>query len=142
MTSATNLYAIGRGYLHSAQIVSQHTRFAQGGYLSAPVYMLIGFVLELMMKALLVQSGAAEKEIKSIGHDLGAALAKANSFGLAVPALIVELIGKMQGVHKGHTFRYMTDFGTIDLPNIEQSLAALVTWDDEVRLQLGLPASG
>jgi hypothetical protein len=58
--------------------------------LAAAFYLLIGFALELLLKAVCLRGGASQQEIKSLHHDLHKAYVQAMQTGM-VPHVMTPL---------------------------------------------------
>lgn len=138
---ARNLWTIGGGHVLGAEaVVLRAQEWAKetgsndpekavfNGKFSASIYLLLGYSLELLLKAAFVAHGGDPKQLgpRGIGHDLGAALkaAEERGFQSGAPHLsqIVELL---QLPHREHQFRYggMNDF---PLPaNVDEVLSNL-----------------
>lgn len=119
---ARNLWNMGGGHVIGAEaVVRRAQEWAKeiraedpakavfNGKYSASIYLLLGYGLELLLKAAFVAHGGDPKQLGSrgIGHDLGAALkaAEERGFRSGAPHLnkIVELL---ELPHSEHQFRY------------------------------------
>jgi len=129
-------YTTARGYLHAVQLTADHNQHNDSGYLAAPIYMLIGFVVELMLKAWLLNAGLNDKQLKDIGHDLQKLYAVACENGFASAQPVNQIVDGMAEAHRTHAFRYMKS-GDLTLPVIDDMIPYLVAWDDEIRATLG-----
>lgn len=149
---ARNLWNMGGGHVIGAEaVVRRAQEWAKeikaedpekavfNGKYSASIYLLLGYGLELLLKAAFVAHGGDPKQLGSrgIGHDLGAALKAADEHGLrsGAPHLskIVELL---QLPHREHQFRYggMDEF---DLPaDVDEVLANLSHLASELQVLL------
>jgi len=79
------------------------------GKYSASIYLLLGYGLELLLKAAFVAHGGDPKELGSrgIGHDLKAALKAAEERGFRSNAPhLREIVELLQLPHREHQFRY------------------------------------
>lgn len=78
-TTAFGLWRFAKEYLSAAVLVGSDPTHE----ISAPRYYLLGHSTELALKAFLLTNGVSLNELRQqIGHDLEAALEKANAFGL------------------------------------------------------------
>jgi len=120
MMNANGFYAVGRSYLHAAQIAAAHPR-AGGEYLAPPIHhTLIGLSLELSTKAVLAHRGYHPDVLrKKFGHDLRKLFAACRAEGYSGgPAGLVErVVGHMHDHHLGNTFRYLPPGATFAVPD-------------------------
>ena len=131
--NANSSCAVGRSYLHAAQITAGHPR-ASGEYLAPPIYTLIGFSLELFMKAALAHRGYRPDVLrKKFGHDLRKLFAtcRAEGYSGGLAGLVEQVVGRMHDHYVGNTF-YLPPGATLVAPDVQQSLPVLVGFDSEV----------
>src|SRR5215213_6728146 len=121
MINANGFYAVGRSYLHAAQITAAHPR-AGDEYLAPPIYTLIGFSLELFMKAVLAHRGYHPDVLrKKFGHDLRKLFApcRAEGYSGGLAGLVEQVVGHMHDHHVGNTFRYLPPGATFVVPDVQ-----------------------
>lgn len=115
------------------------THFAFNGPYSLSIHYLLGLGLELMLKAALVawDDTADERRLRSIGHDLVAALDEAEAAGFKSEApSLREILEVLDEPFKQHWFRYERP-ERFELPgDFPQVVAALDVLDMELRSRL------
>lgn len=119
---ARNLWNMGGGHVIGAEAVirraqewvkeigaSDPEKVVFNGRYSASIYLLLGYGLELLLKAAFVAHDGDPKQLGSrgIGHDLGAALKAAEERGFQSDAPhLSEIVELLQLPHREHQFRY------------------------------------
>ena len=141
--SVFNLYAFGRGYVEAAKMIfmSPHYQEKQDQAL-LPMYLLVGFSIELLLKAFLQHKGTSDKVLKSVAmrHDLEALLTAADRDGLTnVHTQLWELVNTIKDHHRDHEFRYAPDttYPLLDMPLTFGVLDAL---EERVALEIDAKA--
>ncbi|MBV8095116.1 MAG: hypothetical protein JO110_18185 [Acetobacteraceae bacterium] len=116
-TTVGNLFGNAKSYLAAAD------RIIEGGeldlILNPAFYLLIGFTLELLLKAICLDAGATQTELRMvIGHDLHMAYRFAMERG-RVPRVMTEfgkLVLALRDHHKEFVFRYTPDIPELVVP--------------------------
>lgn len=125
-TSAESYYKVGTGHNRAAHILYEHVNQTDVGAQAVffAFYNVLGFAIELHLKAFLVGSGLASDTLskKPFGHDLKALHTEAEKLGLhahpgisasqpyTVTASALQKIVDIIGVHHGdYTYRYVND---------------------------------
>lgn len=129
------LWAPADGYLQAIQQLAAKKQHENSGPLSAPIFLLIGFNLELMLKAFHAHNGATDDDLKDLGHDLDASLKKAKDAGWKSATEVESLISMMSPLHKSHTFRYLK-LADVEVPDVDKACAILDAWGDEMHAVL------
>jgi hypothetical protein len=86
--------------------------------LAPAFYLLIGFTLELLLKAVCMSGGASQAQLKSLGHDLHKAYTRAMQTG-KVPHFMTplgRLVLVLREQHRTHVFRYTPDVAQVEVP--------------------------
>jgi hypothetical protein len=86
--------------------------------LAPAFYLLIGFALELLLKAVCLGEGASQEILKGIGHDLHKAYTEAMKT-MKVPRFTTplgKLVLALSEQHKTHVFRYTPDIPQVVVP--------------------------
>jgi hypothetical protein len=98
------------------------SRLLNGDQLDAALapafYLLVGFTLELLLKAVCMSGGASQAQLKSLGHDLHEAYTRAMQTG-KVPRVMTSLgrlVLALDEQHKTHVFRYTPDVPEVEVP--------------------------
>jgi hypothetical protein len=135
---ADDLWTMGAGHLIGVKaLFEEATRQAQGGDdveqkvfngpHSASIHLLIGYSLELLLKAAYVLNGATRRDLgaRGVGHDLLLTLDRAEAAGFRsrTPDLryVVERLSEM---HLKHQFRY-GGLERFQMPALEVTLPML-----------------
>jgi hypothetical protein len=123
VVSEISLYAAGRGYLEAAKMLYCSPFYAEKAIqVKLPLDLLIGFSIELLLKAYLRHVGWSQKNTHDIIDLHDEALAR----GLPLlHANLPELINVLGPVHKANDSRYMPDDRTFPLLNLPLTLAAV-----------------
>ena len=119
---ARNLWHMGGGHAIGAEAVVHRAqdwareieaedpqKAVFNGKYSASIYLLLGYSLELLLKAAFVAHGGDPNQlgVRGIGHDLGAALKAAEELGFRSGAPhLREIVELLQSPHSEHQFRY------------------------------------
>lgn len=149
---ARNLWNMGGGHVIGAEAVVRRAqewaneikaedpeKAVFNGKYSASIYLLLGYGLELLLKAAFVAHGGDPKQLgpRGMGHDLGAALRAANERGFRSGAPhLTKMVELLQLPHREHQFRYggMDEF---DLPaDVDEVLANLTHLASELQVLL------
>jgi hypothetical protein len=86
--------------------------------LAPAFYLLIGFAIELLLKAICLRAGVTQKEIRSFSHDLHKAYMGACKFG-KVPGYMTpfgRLVLELDQHHRDYSFRYTPDVAELVVP--------------------------
>lgn len=126
-TEAISRYHVGKAYGETVKlaILSPHYE-GRETMAFLPLSMLMGFSVELLLKAWLLQSGMNSKDVRSFGHDLAKLYAAATKSGLESNPAIDELVDVLAGPHQDFTYRYVTGEETYVALGW---FGALNTWD-------------
>lgn len=110
--------------------------------LLAPRSLLIGFALELYLKACLSHAGTSEGELRSkaFGHNIDRLYAEAVRFRLTDRDEYRILVKQFAARHADFGWRYM-DGGSYSVTNFEYAMTLLDTLDNEVDALIGASAS-
>lgn len=98
------------------------SRLLNGDHLDAALapafYLLIGFALELLLKAVCMGDKASPVDPKSLGHDLHKAyeMAMKTRKELRVMTPLGRLVLTLSEQHKTHVFRYTPDVDHVEVP--------------------------
>lgn len=128
-------WAPAYGFLEAADVLASKDRHKDSDILSVPIYLLLGYHVELMLKAYLTAVGLSDKDLKDVGHNLSYALKIAKDKGLTSAQPIDDIVSKMSAPHQTHAFRYFDD-AEIDIHTIDSLIPALKEWANEVHDQL------
>lgn len=95
--------------------------------MTVPFYLLVGFSIETVLKAVFLYLGGDPKVAKNdIKHDLPHALAAAKERGFAPDDERVDwLVESMAEVHRKHSFRYLEGDHELHIPDDEIALPVL-----------------
>ena len=95
--------------------------------LAPAFYLLIGFALELLLKAVCMQGGVSSSEVKTLGHDLHKAYLRAMQAGM-LPEFMTPLGNlalALRDQHKKNVFRYTPDVPQVVVPPPEHCIDVL-----------------
>lgn len=135
---ADDLWTRGAGHVLAAQALVEIARqdavqrnapdveqaIFNGKY-SASIHLLIGFSYELILKAAYLVNDGEQSKLKSIGHDLVAALESAQSVGFETSVNNLRwIMDNVREPHLRHHFRYGGP-DAIQMPGLELTLPAL-----------------
>lgn len=139
-----DFYVPAKGYAESAKIiVLSPLREGRVEMTYLPIHMLLGFSVELYLKAWLCQSGIHEDALRRrpYGHDLAALYAEATAHQLpAVPGLD-PLVQQLHGPHTDYTYRYFRSDLSFDNTNFSVAFSTSDQLDFEVDRFVGASAS-
>lgn len=131
------LFSTALGYFLAAKRLVDCEEHNDSGPLAPAIYMMLGFVVELQLKAFLAHRGLDDAALRRISHDLPAAYqaALANGFPRDIP--IANLVDGLAEPHRQHSFRYMVE-ADIELPLIDPMMPWFEECLDRVGGVLGL----
>jgi hypothetical protein len=116
---AESLFVVGASHASSARVLDEKGGAEDfNGIYSASAYLLIGYAVELSLKAAFIQLGGTVRQARNdIGHSLKGAFAEAGAKGFTSRvADFPFLIEHFEEPHKTHFFRYMTGREGIEVP--------------------------
>lgn len=110
---------------------------------SPAIWFLVGFAFELFLKSAIVATGGCAKEIKSIGHDLMKAMARAEERGLEISSSTRFSVSVINRTHHGQSengffFRY-GDGVSADVESPKAMVASLKELLDQTAKLVGQP---
>lgn len=110
---------------------------------SMPIHMLIGFALELYLKAWLLAAGVTSGILRSkeMGHNLQGLYESARSHGMPDTRDMQSLIDLVHKYHAGFDYRYMKEGTNYTLLNYPLCFEILNRLDEEVDGHVGASAS-
>ncbi len=143
MASAIMTYSTAKGFNEAAKMIytSPHYGPDRSDMLVLPFGHLIGFAIELYLKAYLLHHGVTEATLRSreYGHKLAElyALAQAHGFSEAH----VMLIHDYEEPHRNFEYRYADESNTYVVPDYVRVFAAMDALDTYVDGVIGASAS-
>ena len=120
---AISAYSTARGYIQGTTMIWL-SPLRVGPNIEATflsIHMLLGFAVELYLKAWLLQRGLTAAQVKERGHDLARLHAECMANELPSIAQLDELVDHLHGPHSRLEYRYIT--GDISYGNTELPLA-------------------
>lgn len=100
-------------------------------------YLLVGFAIELSLKAFILQSTGDQKRIAGLGHDLVRLESEAQAAGFqANSPLMTSLVATMADYHRTHVFRYPPDAAVLDVPAPELVIPVLSAHLEQMRKRI------
>ena len=111
------------------------------GRFSASIWLLLGFSLELAMKAVIAASGGNEDELRTLGHDLEKLLERVEPIMGPLPDLAAFAIRSLALTHRKNWMRY-GGAREIDLPQLPVTLTTARTIVDRAMRDVGLHPDG
>lgn len=107
MTDAEQLFFAGGAHARAAHALIAATN--KSVHMAVPFYLLVGFSIEIVLKAAFIQLGGGMNYAKDvIRHDLPKALAAASENGFQPENKQLNwLVETMADVHRNHSFRYL-----------------------------------
>lgn len=140
---ALDFYIGAKGFKEAAKYihVSPHA-VGNDGLIFLPIQTLIGFSLELYLKAWLVHSGLNEDEVKNkYGHRLEDLRADAESVGLAPITNLQATVEATAGSHKDYTYRYFNRHLSYHAMGLGTAFQVLDDLDEAVDTMIGASAA-
>ena len=133
MTDAEKLFFAGGAHARAAHAIVAAAK--ANVHMNVPFYLLLGFALEIVLKAAFVHLGGDIQVAKrDIGHDLPRALASAKAQGFQPENdHLAWLAETMADVHRNHSFRYLTGDGELRVADETCSLRIV----DDLVVQVG-----
>lgn len=124
--TAQSLLVTAAGHAASAEVLRHAAKKdPDNGIYSASMWFLMGWAVELSLKAAILHFGGREADCKKVGHDLNAALAEAINRGYASKLNNLQnLVRDLDITHQKHFFRYMNE-GDTEVPG-DSALALAV----------------
>lgn len=121
-TTAKDYFKSADGHRRAVELLHPHEFKADGnrGSLFFAIYNLLGFTVELYLKAFLAKEGVQEAELRSkkYGHKLSKLFDEAKKRGFAVCLADMEAIVKfLDSGHGQFGYRYVQDGGTLNYFN-------------------------
>ena len=113
--SSASLFDAAQSYWTAAyELVGEDAEAASNGATSVAIYALIGFAVELALKAHLLDRGSTLKTLeKEVGHDLRKALRLLFDLGYESRTAIEDLVDKAADLHLYHGMRYLPNVAHI-----------------------------
>lgn len=145
MSDAIRTYGTARGYVQSAYlIVTNPARFQvpDDTTFILSYHMLLGFAVELYLKAYLTHTGHAETELRSgaVRHNLQKLLDLSEADGFVLPAA-TKVVDYLKEQHGSFEYRYMKPGSTYYLRNQAEVFAELSNLDEYVDSEIGASIS-
>jgi len=130
-------FASAREMQQAAVLVAKHNRETGARRSIGAIYFLMGFALELYLKAFLLRSGLDDVALgrRPYAHDLRRLYFEASARGLAFAeaAELEVMVEALADAHADFSFRYMQPNSTIRVPEpIEAALKLLSRLDDHL----------
>jgi hypothetical protein len=133
-------YVTAKGYRRAAQIVHNHsTSEVEALSLFLPLHLLLGFALELYLKAWLLRSKIPPNELKAklVRHDLLRLYSMALAKGLTATDHLRELVDHLHEPHLKFRYRYADPSSIFKGTNVTLALAVLRELDMKVDAAVG-----
>ena len=145
MSDAIRTYSTAKGYIQSAYlIVTNPSRFQAPDDTTfiLSYHMLLGFAVELYLKAYLTHTGHTESELRSgaIRHNLKKLLALSEADSFALPAA-TKLVDYLNDQHGSFEYRYMKPGGSYYIRYQAEVFTELDELDAYVDAEIGASAS-
>ena len=117
---------MGAGHASAAMALAEmEGETAFNGRMSASIWLLVGYALELTLKAAYLHLGGDPDKLQKMGHRLKTVHAAAKAVGFNSEVLNLEwYIEHLHEPHAGHFFRY-SGFGQVHLPELEGTVSML-----------------
>lgn len=133
MTDAERLFFTGGAHARAAHAIVVAAQ--QSAHLTVPFYLLVGFSLETVLKAVFIHLGGHMKVAKDeIRHDLQKAFILAKERGFQPGNEHLEwLTQTLAEVHRNHSFRYLPAEGDLNVADETHCLAII----DDLVVQVG-----
>jgi hypothetical protein len=97
-------------------------------------YLLVGFTIELSLKAFILQQTGDQRRIETLRHDLLRIEAEAEGAGfVAADWRLGNLVATMAEHHRSHVFRYTPDASNLDVPAPEFVIPVLGAHLEQMR---------
>jgi hypothetical protein len=97
-------------------------------------YLLVGFAIELSLKAFILQATGDQRQIETLRHDLLQIETEAEAAGfVAVDWRLGNLVATMADHHRSHVFRYTPDASNLDVPAPELVIPGLRAHLEQMR---------
>ena len=140
-----NRYFAAKAYLEATKYIHESPhRNAEPARITLtvlPMHMLIGFSIELFLKAWLLQAQIPSRTVRNYGHDLRSLFTDAQASGLPSIYRLGELIELFAGPHEDFTFRYIEAGDTVQMANWQLAFPVLDQLDIAVDQFVGASAS-
>jgi hypothetical protein len=143
-TTALNFYVPAKGYVESAKMIAASPYYlGREAMTFLPIHMLLGFSVELHLKAWLAHSGAGEETLRRrpFGHHLKNLYKAAKAQSLPSLSGLEEVVDCLHGPHSDFTYRYFRadlHYQSMDLVHLFDVIDAL---DIVVDTHIGASAS-
>lgn len=145
MSAAILTYSTAKGYVQSTYlIVTSPDRYSvpDDTTFVLAYHMLLGFAVELYLKAYLTHTGHTEVELRSgpVRHNLNKLLelSEADGFSLSAANKLVDYLSQK---HASFEYRYMKSYGSYQLRPQAEVFAELNELDTYVDSEIGASAS-
>lgn len=128
MKVAEDLFTTAASHsLAARQLAEVGGEAAFNGPTSASIFLLIGYALELSLKAAFVHLGGTVEDAQyDVGHKLKRALRRATERGFQPEAPHLHwLIDSLHAAHAKHYFRYLGGPATVQLPELPDALGIM-----------------
>lgn len=112
--SAQSFLIAAAGHAASAELLRDTADCdPDNGIYSVSMWFLMGWAVELSLKAAILYFGGSQADCKRAGHDLSAALAAAKDVGYVTKLTnLPNLVSDLNLTHQTHFFRYMPEADT------------------------------
>lgn len=141
-SEAQHRYGTAKGYTQTIKMVLMNP-LVQTEAVSLtilPTHMLLGFALELYLKAWLLSAGVPSTKVKAFGHRLAELFAEAQQTEMPTVARLDEVVALLDAPHREFTFRYIDGHQEIDAMNWPTVLPILDALDVAVDHAVGASA--
>lgn len=142
--TATDFYVPAKGYAESAKIIKlSPLTSGREGMTFLPLHMLVGFSVELHLKAWLTDVGFNEETLrrKPYGHNLNELYGAAKANGLPPIDRLDALVPYLHGPHADFTYRYFRQDITYESMELGSLFGILDALDTVVDSKIGASAS-
>jgi hypothetical protein len=136
--SAAGYMRNAEAYLAAMKVVASEENRQTSG---PAYYLLLGFGMEMALKAVCLQAGASKAQLRHLGHHLDAALQHAIKAGIApLRPTTHDLVKDMSQLHSIHF--HTPDFCELSIPSYERCAMAMEDLMTAVRDFLPPPGQG
>ncbi len=139
---AMQRYSTAKEYVETIKLVQTSPHYIGQHVMMAirPTHLLVGFALELYLKAWLLADGATPKKVRSLGHKLRDAFELAVARGLAEDNdiyLLVDHVAEPHGQDHDYVYRYSKVGSKIEPLNWDKAYPILHKLDEIVDAHVG-----
>jgi hypothetical protein len=143
MSEAIRIYSTAKGYVQSTYLIvtnPQRYQAPDDTTFILSYHMLLGFAVELYLKAYLMHTGHTEAELRRVGHNLQKLLelSKADNFNLPEAKKLVDYLGDQ---HASFEYRYMKPESSYYIRWQAEVFAELNALDHYVDVEIGASKS-